>query len=105
MEERAEPVNNRQNLRSIHGQAPIPDTVNATLLCLQTDACLLFSERLYQHLTQTDTETHKYTVERIGGRITSQESNRNSTGKATVPTNLDPWGSLKLNHQPRTCMD
>jgi hypothetical protein len=34
---------------------------------------------------------------RIGGRI----GNGNSTERPTESTNLDPWGSESLNHQPK----
>ena len=29
------------------------------------------------------------------------EGDRNSTGRPTESTNLDPWGSQSLNHQPK----
>ena len=37
---------------------------------------------------------------RIGGRIMGPGGDRNSTGRPTKSTNLDPWGSHSLNHQP-----
>ena len=37
----------------------------------------------------------------LGGRIVSPEGDRNSTGRQTELTNLDPWGSQRLNHQPK----
>ena len=30
--------------------------------------------------------------EKVGGRIKDPEGNRNSTGRPTESTNLDPWG-------------
>jgi hypothetical protein len=30
------------------------------------------------------------------------EGNRNSTGRPTESTNLDPWGSQRLNQQPKS---
>jgi hypothetical protein len=45
-----------------HGQAPVPGTINNTLLCLQTGArCPLRGST--QQLTQTDTDTHSQTVD------------------------------------------
>jgi hypothetical protein len=38
---------------------------------------------------------------RIGIRIAGPEGDRNSIGRATKSTNLDPWGSKSLNHQPK----
>jgi hypothetical protein len=38
---------------------------------------------------------------RIGRRIAGPEGDRNSTGRQTESTNLDPWGSQSLNHKPR----
>jgi hypothetical protein len=36
---------------------------------------------------------------RMEGRIAGSKGDRNSTGRPTVSTNLDPWGSQSLNHQ------
>jgi hypothetical protein len=36
---------------------------------------------------------------RIVGRISGPEGDRNSIGRPTESTNLDPWGSQSLNHQ------
>ena len=38
---------------------------------------------------------------RIGGRLEGSEGLRNSTGRPTELTNLDLWGSLSVNHQPK----
>ena len=38
---------------------------------------------------------------RKGGRIVGLKRDRNSTGRPTESTNLDLWGSQKLNHQPK----
>jgi hypothetical protein len=38
---------------------------------------------------------------RIGGRIFSPYGDRNSTGRPTESTNLDPWNSQRLNHQTK----
>ena len=61
-----------------------------------------------QKLTQTDADKHnKQWMElgdsywRIGERIAGPKRNRNSTGRTTESTNLDPWGSQNLNHQPK----
>ena len=40
-------------------------------------------------------DTYGRTGERIVG------PHRNFTGRPTESTNLDPWGSQKLNHQPK----
>jgi hypothetical protein len=57
-------------------------------------------------MTQTDAiPTAKQWIElgdsygRIGGRIAIHEGDRNSTGRPTESTNLDPWNSQNLNHQ------
>ena len=39
---------------------------------------------------------------RIGGRIVGLKGDRNSTERPTESTNLDPWGSQRMNHQPKT---
>jgi hypothetical protein len=40
--------------------------------------------------------------ERIGGiGGEDPEGDRNSIGRQTESTNLDPWGSQSLNHQPK----
>lgn len=36
---------------------------------------------------------------RVGRRIEGPEGDRNSMERPTELTNLDPWGSQKLNHQ------
>jgi hypothetical protein len=38
---------------------------------------------------------------RIGGRIMDPEGDRNSTGRLRESTNLDPWDSQVINHQPK----
>jgi hypothetical protein len=38
---------------------------------------------------------------RIGGSITGLKGDKNSTGRPTESTNLDLWGSQRLNHQPK----
>jgi hypothetical protein len=38
---------------------------------------------------------------RIRGRIAGPRGDRNSTGKPTESTNLDPWGSQNVNLQPK----
>jgi hypothetical protein len=40
-----------------------------------------------------------YSDGRIGGKIVGPKGDRNSIG--TESTNLDPWGSQSLNHQPK----
>jgi hypothetical protein len=39
---------------------------------------------------------------RIGGRIAGPEGNRNSIGRPRESTSLDPWGSQRLNQQPKS---
>jgi hypothetical protein len=39
---------------------------------------------------------------RIEGRIIGPRGNRNSTERPTESTNLDPWVSQRLNHQPKS---
>ena len=38
---------------------------------------------------------------RVGGRTEGPRGDKNSTGRPTESTNLDPWGSQRLNHQPK----
>jgi hypothetical protein len=40
----------------------------------------------------------------IGGRIVGPEGDRNFTGRPTESTNLNPWGSQSLNHQPKNIL-
>ena len=42
---------------------------------------------------------HSY--RRIGGTIVDMERDKIVTGKPTESTNLNPWGSQSLNHQPK----
>ena len=39
--------------------------------------------------------------ERIGGKNSGTEGDRNSRGRPPEPTNLDSWDSQNLNHQPK----
>jgi hypothetical protein len=39
---------------------------------------------------------------RVRGRIEGPEGDRKSTGRSTESTNLDPWGSQKLNYYPKS---
>jgi len=68
---RERPTNNLLQLRAIHGQAPIPDAINDTVML--ADRSMLSST---PQLTQTDTGTHSQTADgawdsygRTGGRI------------------------------------
>jgi hypothetical protein len=38
---------------------------------------------------------------RVGRRIASPKGDRNSAGRPTESTNLDPWDSQILNHQTK----
>lgn len=38
---------------------------------------------------------------RVKRRIEGPKEYRDSTGRPTESTNLDPWGSQSLNHQPK----
>jgi hypothetical protein len=84
----------------------MPDTVNDTLLCLQIGACCPLRGSTKQ-LTQMQTPTTKQWMKlgdcygRIRGRFEGPEGDRNSKGRPTESTNLDPWGSQNLNHQPK----
>jgi hypothetical protein len=42
-----------------------------------------------------------YSYGRIGGRIAGPKGDKNSTRRPTESTNLDPWGSQRLNQQPK----
>jgi hypothetical protein len=50
-----------------------------------------------------DTDTYSQTVDGAwrGGNIVGPEGDRNSTGRITEATHLDPWGSQGLNHPPK----
>lgn len=70
------------------------------------DMSMLSSNR--QQMTQTDTDTQSQTVGGAWGLFWKNrrkdggpEGNRNSTGRPMESTNLDPWGSQSLNHQPK----
>ena len=60
-------------------------------------------------LTQRDADTHSQTVDRTSGlfwknrkKDSGPEGDRNSTGRQIDSTNLDCWGSQRLNHQPKS---
>lgn len=82
-----------------HGQAPITDTVSDSMLCLKTgtqNSCPLRGS--FQHLTETDADTHSQPLDRrwghlwkIQGNIEVPKSHDNPTGRPKVSTNLDPW--------------
>ena len=60
------PSNNQPNLRPFQGQAPIPNSIKDTLLCLQTGpSCPLrgSTQQLTQTDTDTDTDTHSQTMD------------------------------------------
>jgi hypothetical protein len=38
---------------------------------------------------------------KVGKTIEGLEGDKDPTGRATESTYLDPWGSQKLNHQPK----
>jgi hypothetical protein len=42
-----------------HRQAPNPDTITDAMLCLQTGT----SEKIYQQLTETDTDTYSWPLD------------------------------------------
>ena len=54
------PTNNWPNLRPIPWASQTPDTINDTLLCLQTEASPSL-RGVTQQLTQKDTDTHSET--------------------------------------------
>jgi hypothetical protein len=39
---------------------------------------------------------------RVVGMTEGPEGDKNSTQRPTESTNLDPWGSQNLNHQPKS---
>jgi hypothetical protein len=90
-----------------HGQVLIPNTINDILLCLQTGACCTLKGPT-QQLTLRDTDTHCQTVDRAWELLWKNwrkdckppKGDRNTTGRPTESTNMDPWGSQSLNHQP-----
>ena len=95
---RKQSTNNWPNLSPIHGQAPVPDTINDSLLCLQIGTwhnCPLRGST--QQWTKIDADTNSQILDRgqellwkSWGRIEGPEGDRNSTGRKTQQTNLDP---------------
>ena len=69
--------------------------------------CMLSSERLHQQLTKTDTDTHSQTMNGawrlidLYGKGLWAKGYRHSPRRQTKWTNLQPWGSWSLNHQPK----
>ena len=101
------PNNNQPTWDQSHGKAPVTNTTNDILSCLQTGACCPLRSST-QQLTQTDTDTHSQTVDGAWGLLwknrrkdCNSKGDRNSTGRPTESTNLDPWGFQRLNHQPK----
>ena len=68
----------------------------------------LSSERLYQHLTNTDADIANYQTEpmdpngRVRGRIEGAEGNCNPIGRTTVSSNHIPQSSQGLNQQSKS---
>jgi hypothetical protein len=72
------------------------------------DRSMLSSERLHS-AANLDRDTQSQTVDEAWallqknrGKDCRPEGGRNSTGRPTEPTNLVPWGSESLNHQPKS---
>jgi hypothetical protein len=68
------------------------------ILCYASRACYPLRGSTHQ-LTQTDADTHSQigmelgdSYGRIGRRVAGPKGDRNSTGRPTESTNLDPWG-------------
>ena len=74
------------------------------------DRSMLSSERLhpavdsdiYRHPQPNSGWSLGTLDRRTEGRIEGPEGDRNSTRRPTESTNLDPWGSQSLKHQPNT---
>ena len=79
-----------------HGWTPIPDTIIQAMMCLQTGA-KLSSERPYQQLTESDTDTVIHWMEvgdlygRVRGKIEGTEGDSNAIRRTTISTNLNQW--------------
>jgi hypothetical protein len=73
------------------------------------DRSMLSSERLHnQWLMQTNRDTHNQAVVGAWGvlwknrrKIMDLERDRNTTGRPTQSTKLDPWNYKNLNHQTK----
>jgi hypothetical protein len=84
-----------------------PLTLLVILLCLLTGAWLSWEAPPSSWLGQIQTPRAKQWMElgdaygRTGGRTAGPEGDRNSTGRPTESTNLDPWDSQSLNQQPK----
>ena len=69
---------------------------------------MLTSERLHPASDSDNTGIAKHWMEfedsygRIAGKIVGPEGDRNSKGRPTESTNMDPWGSQSLNHQSKS---
>jgi hypothetical protein len=80
---------------------------NLRILCRQQPNVAVLREAPPRNwLRQMQTPIAKQWMEhgdsygRIRERIVDPKEDRNSTGRPTKSTNLDPWGSQILNHQP-----
>jgi hypothetical protein len=78
---------------------------------IQTGTCCPLRGSTPQ-LTQTDTEIHSQTIAGAWGLLWKNirkecrsEGDRNSIGIPTESTNVDPWGSRSLNHEPKNIQE
>jgi hypothetical protein len=72
------------------------------------DRSMLSLRGFTPHLTKINIDTHSQQRMELGGsykrirrRIAGPKGDRNSTERPTESTNLDPWVSQRLNHQPK----
>jgi hypothetical protein len=68
-----------------------------------------YSERLYQHLTETDADIHSQSMNwaheplwKSQGRTEGAEGDGNPIGRTTVLTNRTTQTSQRLSHQPKS---
>ena len=96
---------------SSHGQEPITDIVNDTLLCLhrQGPRITVFWEA---PLSSWQKQMHRPTTiqlresyKSVRGRIEESRGDRGSTRRPSESTNLDPWSFQKLNHQTKNIQE
>ena len=93
-----------------HGQTPIPDTVSDILYACKQEPSMavLWEAPPSSWLWHIQTTTAKQWMElvelygRIRGQIAGLKGDRNSTGRPTMSTTLDPWDYQSLTANQRT---
>jgi len=102
-------TNDCHRLRPISWARANPWHYSLYLLCLQigvSSMAVLWEAPPSSGLKQMQIPTDKHwslgALMEVRGMIEGPEGDRNPRGKLTESTNLDSWGSQRLNHQPKT---